>query len=183
MRVIKGIVHILAILVTLFCACIGGLFLSFQLQGLKPYVIVSGSMEPAIQTGSLVFAEPELSDAVKSGDAVAYKLTDGPVVVHRLVEVADDGTYLMKGDANGAADMETVDPSQVIGPVSRVVPKAGYLAQYLMRTDGGIPLPVIFMVLFMVFLHLADAGLAKLLSSMEEKEDSYNTLQKGEYAK
>ena len=163
MRVLKCIVHSLAVTVTLCLLVLGGFFLFLNVSGIRSYVIVSGSMEPTIETGSLVFVKPEGKENVKPGDPVAYQLQDGPVVVHRLIEVAPDGSFVMKGDANDAADMETIQPSQVIGPVSRVLPKAGYFGQYFMQSGKGIPLTVLWLVLLMAMLHAADAFIDKYL--------------------
>ena len=176
MRLWKNVVHIAAMSVTLCLFLLGGLFLFLNLFGTKSYVIVSGSMEPVIPTGSIVLVKPEKKQEVQAGDAVAYQLQDGPVVVHRLIEVAEDGSFVMKGDANNASDMETIEPSQVIGPVHKVIPKAGYFGQYLMRSDKGIPLPVLWMVLFMILLHVADA----LLEKACRKEDGAEEMVKRE---
>lgn len=170
MRTLRHFVHIMAVLVTVACFLFGGMFLFLHLRGMEPFVIVSGSMEPSIPTGSMVVVDTNLKGTEKEGDAVAYKLQDGPVVVHRLAEITEDGSYLMKGDANNASDMEQISPSQVVGRVSRVLPKAGYAARYFIRTQG-VPVGSIAAVFGMVFLNLMDAVLSKITAADEGSDD------------
>ena len=75
-----------------------GLFVAFVLLlvgvrifGVQPYVVVSGSMEPEIRTGSLVYAKkvtPEEACNFKVGDDVTFIANDyGTLVTHRIYEV------------------------------------------------------------------------------------------------
>ena len=69
--------------------------------GYKPYFIVSGSMEPAINTWSIVFGEPVDLNNIKEGDIISYERLDGTkTVIHRVIRINDDGTYTFKGDNN-----------------------------------------------------------------------------------
>jgi signal peptidase len=102
--------------------------------GFKSFVVQSGSMEPAIQTGSVVVVKPARSTG--SGQAAGYQVGDvitfGPVsktkspTTHRIVEVKADGSYLTRGDANNADDMSTVSRFEIIGKVLFSVPYVGY---------------------------------------------------------
>ncbi len=67
------------------------LLIGVRLFGIEPHVVLSGSMEPEIMTGSLVYVKrvtPEEAQNLKVGDTVTY-LTDskGTKVTHKIYEV------------------------------------------------------------------------------------------------
>lgn len=43
-----------------------------RVMGMQSYAIISGSMEPAYPTGSLVYAEPAEGAALQAGDVAAF---------------------------------------------------------------------------------------------------------------
>ena len=51
MKIVKGIINVLMMLIIVN----GGLFLILYAFGIVPYVVLSGSMEPTIETGSVCF--------------------------------------------------------------------------------------------------------------------------------
>lgn len=111
----------------------------------KIFTVQSGSMEPAIHTGSLIFVKP-VSD-YKIGDVITKKTSDPKVsVTHRIVETKErDGkiSYITKGDANDGQDMEDASKNQIIGKVIAVLPFLGYPVGYAKTTPGLIILIVI----------------------------------------
>ena len=50
--------------------------------GYKPFIVLSGSMEPSIMTGDMVFVKETDPDSLKVGDVIAYK-SGSAVVTHR----------------------------------------------------------------------------------------------------
>lgn len=97
--------------------------------GIKTLVVLSGSMEPKIHTGSVVVVKPEKE--YKVGDVITFgenTKTKKPTS-HRIYEIKDsDGvkTYITKGDANNAPDQKPVAESEIMGKVLFSVPYAGY---------------------------------------------------------
>ncbi len=86
--------------------------------GVKPAVVLSGSMDPAIQVGDLIFVESCDPAALQEGDVVCY-LSSGKAITHRIVGVTsgEDGQprLVTKGDANNAEDRLAVSFGQVQG--------------------------------------------------------------------
>ena len=78
------------------------------LFGIRPYVVYSGSMEPGIRTGAVVYT----------------------VVTHRVTENRN-GICTTKGDANKTADPVSVKESQIIGRVVFSLPYLGYVIHFL----------------------------------------------------
>lgn len=106
------------VLAVALCLCVMIFFFH-----IKPVVVVSGSMEPEIPVGSLVFID-QRDQSVDPGDVIAYRIGD-TMIVHRVVDQNNDGTYITKGDSNDTADPASVTKQQIVGKEIFCVPKAG----------------------------------------------------------
>ena len=107
---------------------------------LRLVVILSGSMEPSISTGSICFISGADRRGVP-GRVVAYELKDH-LVVHRISGGDSDGqTFITKGDSNDAADPAPVSKEQIRGRVIGTVPYLGYAALFL--SDKKVWIPVL----------------------------------------
>lgn len=95
-------------------------------------VVLSGSMEPELPVGSLLWIHQQ--DAYESGDVVTYE-ENGTLVTHRLVSITKD-TAVTKGDANNAEDYP-IDVKQIRGKVSAVWPGVGSMLLVL-KSPAGI---------------------------------------------
>ena len=95
-------------------------FLSFLFCA---YVVLSGSMEPEIPTGSVVVVDGRKKEW-NPGDVITYR-RGNMVVTHRIVEKSEEG-YCTKGDANAEEDAGIVLEKQVIGNVIVALPWLGF---------------------------------------------------------
>ena len=158
---ILGTVIMLAALL----ACLGLTVPRFA--GIQSYVVVSGSMEPAIPVGSLVYAKPVEPATLQTGDVIVFFNTNAASasgetgqsnaipVTHRVVENhTDEGKIITKGDANESTDIFPADYINVVGKVFAHVPKLGYLASPLASLQGKIAMV---MIIFAGFL-LTEVG-------------------------
>jgi signal peptidase len=95
--------------------------------GWTPSVIVSGSMEPVIHVGDVVFFAKEPVDTLAPGRVILVEdpAGQGGLLSHRLHERKGDGTFITKGDANAGPDSTPVRPSQVRGAARLVIPYVG----------------------------------------------------------
>jgi signal peptidase len=123
------------------------LFLLLLFSALNPWVqarvIISGSMEPTIKTGSMVIVVPQ--DEYHRGDIISFIDPDIGRNVHRIVgEVTSDGVtyYITKGDAARMADRTPVPLDKVEGKVVLIFPYLGYLT-YLGFFVALIPISLI----------------------------------------
>lgn len=86
--------------------------------GVKPVIVLSGSMEPEIMTGDLIFLHKTDTADLKEGDVICY-LTSGKAVTHRITKVTtgEDGElrFITQGDANNVEDRLPVRAEQVEG--------------------------------------------------------------------
>ena len=114
----------------------------FPITGnIKFMIVQSGSMEPAIKTGSVVMTAP--SDNYKIGDVISFgkdSKTKTPTT-HRIYDmevIEGNAYYVTKGDANNAPDREEVSKEEVIGKVLISVPYVGYVVDFTKRPIGFV---------------------------------------------
>jgi len=111
--------------------------------GWRTEIVLSGSMEPAIQTGSVVVARPIAAEDVREGDIIMFASIAGhSLTTHRVVSIEpkNDGlSFTTKGDANKGADINSVVPGQIVGIIVFSVPYIGYLIAFI-RTPLGLVL-------------------------------------------
>lgn len=107
------------------------------------YVILSGSMAPAIPVGGVVVAQKQ--PKYEQGDAVTF-VQGKTTVTHRVASVdTSTGTvaYTTKGDANKSVDPGSVTESAVTGKVLWTIPYLGYLVEFAKTPKGFLVLVVI----------------------------------------
>lgn len=105
---------------------------------IRPMVVSSGSMSPAIPAGSLAFAQDTAAENVEVGDVVAVSRADGTRVMHRVVaaEPSDGQVALtLQGDANATPDDEIYVVDRVLA-VRFDVPWLGHPVSWLSTTWG-----------------------------------------------
>ncbi len=103
--------------------------------------VVSGSMEPAIPTGSLVYVQSVHPEKVESGDVIAFYAPRDPstVVTHRAVENhQEEQEFITKGDANKTNDMNPTRYDYFIGKILFHIPGAGFAAQAMSSLPGKL---------------------------------------------
>lgn len=113
-----------------------------RLIGLRPFVVLSGSMEPVYQTGALLYVKQVDPFALQAGDVITYMVNEDTVVTHRVVAVVPDEEdssvirFRTKGDANEFEDGTLVHYKNVLGTPVFSVPCLGYLAGYISKPPG-----------------------------------------------
>ena len=109
--------------------------------GYHIYTVVSGSMEPAIPTGSLVYIREEKPEDIAAEDVIAFygAADSASIITHRVVENrVVMGEFITKGDGNQAPDRNAVPYSRLIGRVERSIPGAGKIAEIFTSPKGKI---------------------------------------------
>ena len=134
MKIVKKIINIL----TTIIICVGGLFLILYILGIVPYVVLSGYMEPYIETGSVCFINKHAKfEDIKEKDVIAFKMKDGTLVTHRAIEINDSG-IVTKGDNNKDVDNNIVTKGNFVGKNLFWIPKVGYVIKAFQTTTGRI---------------------------------------------
>ena len=121
-----------------------GMMLPFVPYQMK--IVESGSMEPTIPTGSVIFISSAASYTV--GDVVTFQRSgEEEVTTHRIVEERiEEGkeVFLTQGDANDAVDTNPVFPAEISGKMWGHIPYLGYLLSFFRQPIGfllliGVP--------------------------------------------
>lgn len=119
------------------------LFFSLPFSGWKALSVQTGSMEPEIPAGSLVFVQGVPVESLGNGDVITFKSqqNEGVTITHRIVNEAplDGGLerFVTKGDANDAPD-PVVYANQVVGKVQASVPGVGSFMDFAKSPLGLI---------------------------------------------
>ena len=124
------------------------------------YVVLSGSMEPTVDTGSVIVIDDVSVENVETGDVITFT-TSGETrpTTHRVIEVVqEDGQrqFRTKGDANEEPDQSLVSPGQVegrmmtVGGYPFVIPYIGYVIQFAGTQLGMITLVFVPLTLFVL---------------------------------
>ena len=89
-------------------------------------------------TGALGYINTKDCEDINTGDIVAFTMGDEITVLHSVVGVNQDGTYVTKGDNNDNEDFASLHPSQIVGKVIGSIPKLGYISSWLQTKQGMI---------------------------------------------
>jgi len=110
--------------------------------GYKPYIIVSGSMEPELRVNGFVITKKGGYEQVKVGDIISFELTGVPKsICHRVIRI-EDGLIVTKGDNNSKEDTFKVSEQNYIGKVIFKSNVTAYILQEVKTTKGIIKMVV-----------------------------------------
>ena len=111
-----------------------------RLLGYNAYSVVSGSMEPALPVGSVVYVESAGVSQIRAGDIIAFD-DEGTVVTHRVIESRpQEGAFITKGDANPSLDIKPTPYWKLIGRVKLCVPLLGRVLSLYAVPEGKLAL-------------------------------------------
>ena len=162
---LKKICNFLTTILILILFALAIILIAPRLLGYQSLAVLSGSMEPEISVGSIVFAKEIEPAELEVGDVITYRLSGDTLVTHRIIEhdtVAEQ--FITQGDANDVADNSPVAYDNVVGKVALDVPLLGYLSIYV-KTPLGIAAICGFLIILILLVFLPD-----IFSSDDEKE-------------
>lgn len=177
---LKWINRIVTSILVLLLVSVAGIVLSTKLTNGEPEVfgyqlktVLSGSMEPIIQTGSII-AVKSVNDVerenLQKGDVITF-IEENRLVTHRIVELIQTDSriqYITKGDNNNAPDTNPVLAENVKAVYNGfTIPQMGYFINFAQSPNGSI--------LFMIipgFL-LLGYSILSILKTLRHLEDKY----------
>lgn len=117
-------------------------------MGYKLYEVETGSMEPTIKVGSLIFVKP--SDKISEynvNDIVTFTdVENGQTFTHRVVEINEQSfMFTTKGDANESNDPTKTEFRHAVGKVVFHIPYVGKVAKVLRKLPMKIAIGIIYM--------------------------------------
>ncbi|MDR1960834.1 MAG: signal peptidase I [Gracilibacteraceae bacterium] len=132
-KICKWISHLLLIVLLALAA----LLLGPRLLGLETLVVLSGSMEPALRVGGLVYVRETPPEEIRVGDVITFTLAESDVrATHRVVEIRPgERAFVTKGDANEDAD-GAIAYDRLVGRVVWDLPYLGFLVTIIQGRQG-----------------------------------------------
>ena len=131
------------------------------------YVIVSPSMVPTIKVNDAIIVKIDNNDKYIVGDIISFYSTEydsnGMVITHRIINKdkknEKSSVYTTKGDNNTIADKNNVKTDNVYGKVLFILPKIGFIKNFLSK-----PLNIILCILVpSLFIIVIDLGHISIL--------------------
>lgn len=130
--------------------------------GYHMYHVLSGSMEPEMPVGSLIYVKEGRPETVKEEDIIAFygSLENEGIITHRVLKNnVVSGTFRTKGDANEKEDPLPVPYENYIGSVVFKLPCIGMVLTCMTSLYGK--LAAVGVVLLGVILNVAGSYRAK----------------------
>lgn len=156
---VKRVWNIVTTVFVILIVVMAILLVGVRLVGIKPYTVLSGSMEPKYPVGSMIYVKEVDPLTLRTGDPVTFMLNETTVATHRIIEVIPDENdptvvrFRTQGDNNDIPDGDTVHSANVIGKPIFSIPYLGYLANYVQNPPGRyVALGVCFLLLLAVIL-------------------------------
>ncbi len=158
MKLIRGILEL--VMAGFLLAC---MLLSVpKLWNYGIYTVTSGSMEPEIHTGDVIYIRTVKFGDLREGDVITFSLNQGKTTVTHRIQKIDkkNGLLQTKGDANEESDRTWIKEDTVLGKVEYSVRGLGYLALLASSVSGKLFLLAVFM--WMIAAQIAVAGIGMI---------------------
>ncbi|MEW6697547.1 MAG: signal peptidase I [Bacillota bacterium] len=123
--------------------------------GNKLYIVLSGSMSPVFDAGSVIGVKTIAPENVKTGDIITFKdpADQNRIITHRVLEIKNENgqlSFITKGDANDGKDTTPVSAGNILGQATFWVPYVGYVVDFAKSKKGIVLLLVVPGVLFIL---------------------------------
>lgn len=146
-----------------------------NIMGYSAFRVLTGSMEPAIQTDSFILVKRVDGSQIETGDIISFFPRDpsfeGMVNTHRVVSVEADGDkwiFVTKGDANQVEDRYPTSSEDLIGKVIFTSHTLGVIIHLL--SNPLIFIPLILVPLFVILIYNLSSTIRLTRNMVEEEE-------------
>ncbi len=132
--------------------------------GIKPFIVLSGSMEEEIYKGDLIITKIVEPKSLKVRDVIAFRDGEGTVTTHRIIDLVQENgkTYFItKGDNNSTQDQNLVGFEDVEGIYIFRIPGMGSIMNKLSE-----PTTIIILLLCITLVF----GIGFAISSKRQRE-------------
>lgn len=110
------------------------------------FKVTSGSMEPEIETGSLLFTRKMPADKIEVGNTITFQKTENTFTTHKVIQKhSEEGltTFETQGIANDAPDAGNVTEDELTGKKMFSIPILGYVLAWASTPTGIITMIII----------------------------------------
>lgn len=140
--------------------------------GIKPMIVLSGSMETSIYTGDLVFVKIVDTDTLKENNIIAFRNEENKVTTHRIIEIIEENgetLYRTKGDNNNSEDANLVKTTDVEGIYFLRIAGLGNFLMFMQEPIGLAVVLLIILVVGLICLHIMNKVEDKNISEEDKK--------------
>ena len=168
---VKTICNILSTIILVVLLALAAVLIVPVILGYTELAVLTGSMQPTIPVGSLVYVKPVEASELEVGDVCTYYLSDGETfVTHRVISIDSDAqTLVTQGDANEDPDGD-LPFSQVYGRADFHLPYLGIAIQNI-RTPVGIT-TICGVVMLVILLNFIPAIIDAAEDEKKQKEQA-----------
>lgn len=165
MNILKAIVKYLSYLCYVFIIIYGVVCVP-MIFGYTPLVVLTGSMEPSLPVGSVIYYKAADKEDIKEADIITFKGRDNQFISHRVNKIISDGEYETKGDANNVPDAIPVYYKDVRGKVlNKAIP---YIGHYIKFVNDHLYVVIVAMVILISEFLLSNLTGKKEVSAKDE---------------
>lgn len=148
-----------------------------NILGYSVFRVMTGSMEPAIETDSLIVVKRVEASEIKIGDVISFFSQDpahgGAVNTHRVTAIEQNGeewNFVTKGDANQLEDKYVASSKDLIGKVVYVSHVMGIIVHLL--SNPLIFIPVIVLPMFVILVYNLACTIRVTRNIVKEEEEA-----------
>jgi len=137
--------------------------------------VLSGSMEPDIQIGSIIFIKTgDDMQRFNKGDIITFEADENILVTHRIIDVVNGGQeYITKGDANNGADIDPVLADNVIGKYTGItIPYVGYVMNFASSKEGALLLLIVPGALLIIYAFISIWQAARMIEQSKKEANT-----------
>lgn len=166
---LQKICNILSGIIMVVLLVLAGLLIVPYLLGYDEMAVLTGSMQPTIPVGSLVYVREVQPETLEAGDVITYRLSGDTRVTHRVIEVKpEENCVVTQGDANDSPDGD-IAFDRIVGKMDFSIPYLGFIAMNI-RTKTGIMVicGVLIAIILLTFI-------PEIFAPEEKKEKTQST--------
>lgn len=121
------------------------------------YLISTSSMEPTLNEEDIIIIKKCKEEELEKGDIITYKIDDGNIITHRIIDILDEDSgekkYVTKGDNNNIEDSEHILFSEIEGKMIIKIPRLGKVLNVL---KNGIVIILVILIALIIYLNRLD---------------------------
>lgn len=147
------------------------LFLIPTIIGIKPFIVLSGSMEDEIKTGAIAYINTHVKvQDIQVGDIIAFNVGNTQVT-HRVIAVNENNTFTTKGDANENEDLRPVKFEDYKGKTIFSIPDIGKIITKCNTKIGHFIIYIIIGLNVLCLIFSGDERKSKTLSKDSKQKN------------
>jgi len=152
--------------------------------GIKPFIVLSGSMESEIHKGDLILTKIVDPETLKIDDVIAFRDAEKTVTTHRIIDIVENE------GVNNTQDMNLVEYEDVEGIYIGRIPGVGSLMNSLSKPTTVLIMVFGITIIFVLGFSISNKKQRDLerkefleYKLMKEKEEAEKALKEAEAAK